>query len=82
MCVCAVTDVVEGRFAHMSFKEQLEAVSRSCALVGAHGAGMTHVLFLPTDARVLELRTPGYHRHHFQACVTRACRRNDGVWAP
>ena len=68
-----MTDVVEGRFAHMSFKEQLEAVSRSCALVGAHGAGMTHVLFLPIDARVLELRTPGYHRHHFQAYVAAAC---------
>lgn len=65
----SVSNVVEGRFAHMPLKAQLQAVSRSCALVGVHGAGMTHVLFMPTDARVLEIRTPGFQRPHFSACV-------------
>ena len=79
-CACAVTHFVEGRFAHMTFKEQLYAVSRSCALVGAHGAGMTHVLFMPPDARVLEMRTPGFHRHHFEACVTSTTSVQRGWW--
>ena len=51
----------------MTFKQQLEAVAHSCALVGAHGAGMTHLLFLPPDASVLEIRTPSFMRPHFKA---------------
>lgn len=57
----------EGNFADMTMKEQLEMVHSSCMVVGAHGAGMTHVLFSPPGTKVVEVRTPGFRRHHFMA---------------
>ncbi|XP_052800607.1 uncharacterized protein LOC128231618 [Mya arenaria] len=39
----------------MSMKAQLENMSNTDILIGMHGAGLTHVLFLPPHAVVLEL---------------------------
>lgn len=59
----------EASFEQWSMRQQLEAVQESCVLLGAHGAGLTHLLFAPKDASVVEVRTPGFRRHHFQAYV-------------
>ncbi|XP_066153392.1 EGF domain-specific O-linked N-acetylglucosamine transferase isoform X2 [Euwallacea fornicatus] len=39
----------------ISFKEQLEITANSDVLVGVHGAGLTHLLFLPDWAAVFEI---------------------------
>ncbi|KAL9652549.1 hypothetical protein ABK040_000119 [Willaertia magna] len=43
-------------FAHLTFKEQIQKVYYSDFLIGFHGAGLTHALWLPnSNAAVLEL---------------------------
>ena len=46
---------------------QVAAAQGACLIFGAHGAGLTHLLFAPPGVRVLELRTPGFMRPHFIA---------------
>lgn len=46
---------------------QVEAAQNACLIVGAHGAGLSHVLFAPPGVHVLELRTPAFRRPHFIA---------------
>ncbi|XP_005097848.1 beta-1,2-xylosyltransferase RCN11 isoform X2 [Aplysia californica] len=53
----------------MSMKDQLEVVSKCDILVGMHGAGLSHTLFLPPTSGVLELK-PQYSPSsllHFEA---------------
>ncbi|CAM6016854.1 unnamed protein product [Sphagnum balticum] len=60
--------IVNGLFAHMSMQEQLQQVQQSSIIVGAHGAGLSHVLFArPEETAVLELVSPYFVRPHFQA---------------
>lgn len=40
---------------NMSFKKQLELTRNTDVLIGMHGAGLTHLLFLPDWAAVFEL---------------------------
>lgn len=49
---------VEARSAHLAslpFAEQLRLIRRTNILVGMHGAGLTHTLFLPDEAVLLEM---------------------------
>lgn len=41
-------------FAAISFREQLQTIANTDLLIGVHGAGLTHLLFLPDHATVLE----------------------------
>ncbi len=41
-------------FAEISFREQLQIVANTDLFMGVHGNGLTHLLFLPDDATVLE----------------------------
>ncbi|XP_052812960.1 uncharacterized protein LOC128240371 [Mya arenaria] len=41
----------------LSFKEQLQVISNADVLISMHGAGLTHTLFLPPHAGVIELFT-------------------------
>jgi Glycosyltransferase 61 len=65
--------VVQGfQFDHYNMTQQLQFVVNADILVGMHGAGMTHVLFLPKWAAVIEL-VPSYWSaisEHFQAIAT------------
>lgn len=59
--------VVEGLFAHMTISEQLKEIRESSIIVGAHGAGMSHLLFSrPQKTAVLELMSPYFVRPHFE----------------
>ena len=49
----AVNRVVFGR--NMSFKDQLKITRNTDIFIGMHGAGLTHLLFLPTWATLFEL---------------------------
>lgn len=40
---------------HLSFKKQLEITRNTDVFIGIHGAGLTHLLFLPDWAAVFEL---------------------------
>ncbi len=60
--------VVNGLFAHMPMEEQLQEVQESSIIVGAHGAGLAHLLFArPEKTAILELVTPGFQHPHFPA---------------
>jgi glycoprotein 2-beta-D-xylosyltransferase len=60
--------VVNGLFAHMPMEEQLQEVQESSIIVGAHGAGLAHLLFArPEKTAILELVTPSFKRPHFPA---------------
>jgi len=39
----------------LSFKQQLEITSNTDIFIGIHGAGLTHLLFLPNWAVLFEL---------------------------
>lgn len=55
--------IVEGAFGEgslLSHKSQLEWMSQCTILTGPHGSGLTHLLFLPQEAIVVELHTPGH----------------------
>ena len=49
-----VVDVVD--FSQYAFSNQLDIVSQTDVLVGMHGAALTHSLFLPDHAALVELR--------------------------
>jgi hypothetical protein len=42
-------------FAKLSFKEQVNIAANSDVLLGLHGNGLSHILFLPTNATVIEI---------------------------
>ncbi|CAL1532066.1 unnamed protein product [Lymnaea stagnalis] len=53
----------------LSMKEQLEVVAKCDILIGMHGAGLSHILFLAQTSGVIELK-PNYSNpslQHFQA---------------
>lgn len=49
-----VTDVQLVRFEEMTFEEQLLTIRETHILIGNHGAGISHLLFLQDDSFVLE----------------------------
>jgi len=57
--------IVRGTFSSMGFRAQVAAAQAACVIVGAHGAGLSHVLFAPPEVHLLELQTPGFARPHF-----------------
>ncbi|XP_008813285.1 beta-1,2-xylosyltransferase RCN11 isoform X2 [Phoenix dactylifera] len=58
-------NVVNGIFAHMCLKEQLRAIQEASVVVGAHGAGLTHLVAATPDTIVLEIISSLYRRPHF-----------------
>lgn len=55
-------EVISVDFAAISFPEQLKIVRRTDILVGVHGAGLTHGIFLPHGSTMVEI-TP-YNLNH------------------
>lgn len=52
-------------FASLTFKQQIELVRTTNILVGTHGAGLTHLLFLPERSNVVEIQAPNLKYHGF-----------------
>lgn len=72
--------MLNGLFSAMSMKEQVQAALDSCVIVGAHGAGLTHILFAPPGVHMLELQPPAFQRPHFIAYSTWSGARHH-LWA-
>ncbi|WOL12349.1 hypothetical protein Cni_G21115 [Canna indica] len=58
-------NIVNGLFAHMQMKEQLQAIQDADVVIGAHGAGLTHLVAAMPDTKVLEIISSMYRRPHF-----------------
>ena len=51
----------------MSVSDQIRSFSRARVIVGAHGAGLTNLMFAPPDAAVVEIsNTTIYHMGDFK----------------
>lgn len=48
-------------FAKISFSEQIDIIANTDVLIGVHGNGLSHILFLPPNAKVIEIFPPGAH---------------------
>ncbi|OBT76025.1 hypothetical protein VF21_03487 [Pseudogymnoascus sp. 05NY08] len=53
-------------FATLSFAEQIKVVRDTDILVGVHGAGLTHAMFLPESAVVVEILPEGLEHKGFR----------------
>ncbi|KAG0468982.1 hypothetical protein HPP92_018310 [Vanilla planifolia] len=58
-------NVVNGLFAHMSMREQFRAIYEASIVVGAHGAGLTHLVSARSKTIVLEIISSQFRRPHF-----------------
>ncbi|KAB2614185.1 xylosyltransferase-like [Pyrus ussuriensis x Pyrus communis] len=59
-------NLVNGLFAHMSMKEQVRAIQDASVIIGAHGAGLTHIVSAMPKTVVLEIISSEYKRPHFE----------------
>ncbi|KND86997.1 6-hydroxy-D-nicotine oxidase [Tolypocladium ophioglossoides CBS 100239] len=53
-------------FALLSFRQQLKVVRETDLLVGVHGAGLTHLMFLPPGSAVIEILPEGFQHKGFR----------------
>lgn len=58
-------NMVNGLFAHMQMKEQFQAIQEASVIIGAHGAGLTHLVSATPNTIVLEIISSFYRRPHF-----------------
>ncbi|OMO83664.1 hypothetical protein CCACVL1_11296 [Corchorus capsularis] len=59
-------NIVNGLFAHMSMKEQVRAIQDASVIIGAHGAGLTHMVSATPNTVILEIISSYFRRPHFQ----------------
>jgi len=59
--------LLRGVFSEMTLREQVKVAQEACVIAGAHGAGLSHVLFAPPGVHLLELQPPAFARPHFIA---------------
>ncbi|KAL5077417.1 hypothetical protein RYX36_016401 [Vicia faba] len=58
-------NLVNGLFAHMSMKEQVQAIQDASVIIGAHGAGLTHIVSALPKTVILEIISSQFRRPHF-----------------
>ncbi|KVI10440.1 Glycosyltransferase AER61, uncharacterized [Cynara cardunculus var. scolymus] len=58
-------NLINGLFGHMSMKEQVRAIQDASVIVGAHGAGLTHIVSATPEAEILEIISNEFRRPHF-----------------
>ncbi|CAO2835689.1 unnamed protein product [Amaranthus hypochondriacus] len=59
-------NLVNGLFGHMPMREQIRAVEDASVIIGAHGAGLTHVVSALPESVILEIISSQFQRPHFQ----------------
>lgn len=57
-------------FAEMTPADQIDTINKTAVLIGQHGAGLTHSLFLHNDATLVELNTTDWDQVWFQTLNT------------
>ena len=50
----------------MAMKEQIHAIQDASVIIGAHGAGLTHIVAANSKAVILEIISSLYRRPHFE----------------
>ncbi|KAF9071796.1 hypothetical protein BDP27DRAFT_1446017 [Rhodocollybia butyracea] len=67
---------------NMSVKEQIELVSRSTIMLGVHGNGLTHQLWMPSSpwSTVIEIFFPGGYLFDYQFLSRSAGHRHYALW--
>ncbi|CAN1290658.1 XYLT [Linum perenne] len=63
--VCKV-NIVNGLFAHMPMREQVKAIQEASVIIGAHGAGLTHIVSATAKTVILEIVSAEFRRPHFE----------------
>ncbi|KAK7305199.1 hypothetical protein VNO77_43100 [Canavalia gladiata] len=58
-------NLVNGLFAHMSMKDQVRAIQDASVIIGAHGAGLTHIVSALPKTVILEIISSQFRRPHF-----------------
>ncbi|PKI77468.1 hypothetical protein CRG98_002074 [Punica granatum] len=58
-------NLVNGLFAHMSMREQVQAIQDASVIIGAHGAGLTHIISAMPKTVIFEIISSKYRRPHF-----------------
>ncbi|KAJ3677624.1 hypothetical protein LUZ60_003348 [Juncus effusus] len=58
--------VINGLFGHMRMREQLNEIRKADIVIGAHGAGLTHLVSVKPGTVVLEIISSLYRRPHFE----------------
>lgn len=58
-------NLVNGLFAHMPMKEQVWVIQDASVIIGAHGAGLTHIVSATPKTVVLEIISSEFRRPHF-----------------
>lgn len=53
-------------FSRLSFAEQVHIIGHTDLLISVHGNGLSHILFLPPTARVVEIYPEGSHGFDYQ----------------
>ncbi|CAN0843382.1 XYLT [Linum grandiflorum] len=59
-------NIVNGLFAHMAMKQQVKAIQEASVIIGAHGAGLTHIVSATPKTVILEIVSAEFRRPHFQ----------------
>ena len=59
-------NIVNGLFSSLTVPEQVEAARNACVVLGAHGAGLSHVAFMEPGTYLVELQGPAHRNLHFR----------------
>jgi glycoprotein 2-beta-D-xylosyltransferase len=59
-------NLIDGVFAHMPMKEQVRAIQDSSLIIGAHGAGLTHIVSATPKTVIFEIIGAEFRRPHFK----------------
>ncbi|XP_073303983.1 beta-1,2-xylosyltransferase-like [Primulina huaijiensis] len=58
-------NIINGLFAHMNMKEQVRAIQDASVIIGAHGAGLAHIISATSRTVILEIISSEYRHPHF-----------------
>lgn len=77
--ICRVNVV---RMETMSVKEQVAVASRSTVLIGVHGNGLTHEIWMPPSSRstVIEIFTPNGYLFDYEILAQNLGHKHYAVW--